>query len=161
MQRRSQRSRNVSEHSGRRPMRPDRHAHRRSGPGRLDDAGSATVELAILVPVIMLLIFAGPQLALWYYAREAAQAAAQAGTRAASAENAPAGSGQRAADGYLATTGKGTISSSTATEHNTATTVSVQVHATVPRVIPLPGLKFSVDVSASRARERFTTPGAP
>jgi pilus assembly protein CpaE len=117
--------------------------------------------LAILVPVIMLLIFAGPQLALWYYAREAAQAAAQAGTRAASAENAPAGTGQQAAQAYLTSTGKGTISGGSATEHNTATTVSVEVHASVPRVIPLPGLTFSVDVSASRARERFTTPEAP
>lgn len=129
--------------------------------GRCNDAGSATVELAILVPVIMLLIFAGPQLALWYYAREAAQAAAQAGTRAASAQNAPAGTGSRAADAYLTSTGKGTIAGARAIEHNTATTVTVEVVAHVPRVIPLPGLTFSVDVTASRARERFTTPGQP
>jgi Flp pilus assembly protein TadG len=128
---------------------------------RSDDAGSATVELVILVPVIMVLIFAGPQLALWYYAREAAQAAAQAGTRAASAQNAPAGTGSGAAKAYLTSTGKDTISGAWAIEHNTPTTVSVEVHAAVPRVIPLPGLTFSVDVIASRARERFTTPGQP
>jgi pilus assembly protein CpaE len=119
------------------------------------------VELAILVPIIMLLVFAGPQLALWYYAREAAQAAAQAGIRAASAQGAPVGTGTTTANHYLDTTARSTISSGYANENNTATTVSVTVHATVPRVIPLPGLTFTVDVAATRARERFTTPGSP
>jgi len=131
------------------------------GPSDDGDRGSSSVEFAILFPVIVALLLAGPQLGMWYFAREAAEAAAQAGARAASASEATGGVGQQAADVYLARLGTGTITSYSVTEEDTATTVSVHVVAEVPNVIPLPGFTPTVDVTVERAKERFTTPDSP
>jgi len=126
-----------------------------------DERGSSSVEFAILFPVVVALLLAGPQLGMWYFAREAADAAAQAGARAASASAATGGAGQRAADTYLARLGTGTITSYSVIEEDTATTVSVHIVAQVPNVIPLPGLTPTVDVTVVRGKERFTTPESP
>jgi pilus assembly protein CpaE len=125
------------------------------------DRGSSSVEFAILFPIIVALLFAGPQLALWYFAREAADAAAHAGARAASVVGAAGGAGQQAADEYLARLGTGTITRYSVAEQDTATTVSVHVTAEVPNVIPLPGFSPTVDVTVVRGKERFTTPDSP
>jgi hypothetical protein len=109
----------------------------------------------------VMLLLAGPQLAMWWFAREAADAAAQAAARAASAAGAPAGSGQSAADAYLASVATGTITSHTVSEQDTATSVTIHIHATVPNVIPLPGFSPSLDVTVVRGKERFTTPDSP
>jgi len=125
------------------------------------DRGSSSVEFAILFPIIVTLLLAGPQLALWYFAREAADAAAHAGARAASVSGAAGGAGQEAADQYLARLGTGTITRYSVEEQETATTVTVHVTAEVPNVIPLPGFAPTVDVTVTRGKERFTTPDSP
>lgn len=125
------------------------------------ERGSSSVEFAILFPVIVVLLFAGPQLAMWYLAREAANAAAEAGTRAASVSGATGDAGQVAAEAYLARLGSGAITRYTVTQAETATTVTVHVTAAVPNVIPLPGFSPTVDVTVVRGRERFTTPDSP
>lgn len=125
------------------------------------DRGSSSVEFAILFPIIVILLFAGPQLALWYFAREAADAAAHAGARAASVSGAAGGAGQEAADQYLARLGTGAITRYSVAEQNTATAVTVHVTAEVPNVIPLPGFTPTVDVTVTRGKERFTTPDSP
>jgi pilus assembly protein CpaE len=125
------------------------------------ERGSSSVEFAILFPIIVTLLFAGPQLALWYFAREAADAAAHAGARAASVSGAAGGAGQEVADQYLALLGTGTITRYSVVEQDTASTVRVHVTAEVPNVIPLPGFSPTVDVTVVRGRERFTTPDSP
>lgn len=125
------------------------------------DEGSSAVEFTILFPIIVLILFAGPQLAMWYYAREAAQHAATAAARAATVQDAPAGTGRQVADSYLADLATGTISSYTVSERRTPTTVTIHVHASVPNVVPLPGFSPTVDVTIVRARERFTTVDKP
>jgi Flp pilus assembly protein TadG len=125
------------------------------------DRGSSSVEFAILFPIIVVLLFAGPQLALWYFAREAADAAAHAGARAASVSGAAGGAGQEAADQYLARLGTGAITRYSVVEQDTATAVTVHVTAEVPNVIPLPGFAPTVDVTVTRGKERFTTPDSP
>jgi Flp pilus assembly protein TadG len=125
------------------------------------ERGSSSVEFAILFPVIVGLLLAGPQLAMWHFARQAAEAAAQAGARAASVSEATGGAGQQAAATYLARLGTGTITSYSVSEEGTATTVSVHVVAQVPNVIPLPGFSPTVDVTVERGKERFTTPDSP
>jgi Flp pilus assembly protein TadG len=129
--------------------------------GSKGERGSSSVEWAVLFPVIVMLLFAGPQLALWYFAREAADAAAHAGARAASTLAAADGVGQRTAEDYLAQLGTESITSYSVDEARTATSVSVQVTAEVPNVIPLPGFDPSVDVTVVRATERFTTVDSP
>ncbi len=138
------------------PRRPGRRARNAA-----DDRGSSSVEFAILLPILLVLLFGGPQLTMWYFARESAQAAAGAGARAASVNGALTGAGQTAADSYLTKVGAGTISSHTVTEQTSATTVTIHVHASVPNVIPLPGFSPSVDVTVVRGKERFTTPDSP
>ncbi len=125
------------------------------------DRGSSAVEFAILFPIIVVLLFAGPQLAMWYFAREATQAAAGQAALAASVDGAQTGDGPTAARNYLTKLGTGTISSFTVSETDTATTVTIRIHAEVPNVIPLPGFSPSVDVTVIRGRERFTTPATP
>ena len=128
---------------------------------RESERGSSSVEFAILFPIIVVLLFAGPQLALWYFAREAAEAAAHAGARAATVMGARQGAGQEAADQYLVRLGTGAITRHSVAEQDTATTVTVHVTAEVPNVIPLPGFTPTVDVKVTRGRERFTTPDVP
>jgi len=125
------------------------------------DRGSSSVEFAILFPIIVVLLFGGPQLTMWYFAREAAEAAAASAARAASAGSAPAGAGQTAAEAYLAGLGSGTITGYAVTETDTGPAVTIHIHAEVPNAIPLPGFRPTVDVTLSRAKERFTTPGSP
>jgi Flp pilus assembly protein TadG len=125
------------------------------------ERGSSSVEFAILFPIIVTLLFAGPQLALWYLAREAADAAAHAGARAASVSGAAGGAGQEAADQYLARLSTGAITRYSVEEQDTATTVTVHVTAEVPNVLPLPGFTPTVDVTVVRGKERFTTPDSP
>jgi pilus assembly protein CpaE len=140
---------------------PERASRCRASPRRRDDRGSSSVEFVLLFPLIVMLLFGGPQLGMWYFAREAAQAAAVAGVRAGTLAGAPAGSGRATADSYLARVGRGTITGYTVTEADTATTVSIHVHARVPNVVPLPGFSPTVDITVTRGRERFTTPDTP
>src|SRR3954468_22974898 len=84
------------------------------------DRGSSSVEFAILFPIIVALLFAGPQLAMWYFAREAADAAAHAGARAASVNGAAEGAGREAADQYLVRLGTGSITRYSVAEQATA-----------------------------------------
>lgn len=126
---------------------------------RVDDRGSSAVEFAILFPIIVVLLLGGTQTAMWYFGREVAQAAAEAGARAASLHDAPPGAGTGAADAYLDRLGHGTLTGHASNETETDTVVSVHVHATVIVVIPLPGFAPTIDVTATRPREVFTTPG--
>ena len=109
----------------------------------------------------MVLLLGGPQLAMWYFAREAAQSAAAAAARAASVIAASDGAGRSAATSYLDRVGKDTITSYTVDETDTATSVTIHIHVTVPNVIPLPGFTPSADVTVTRGKERFTTPDSP
>lgn len=142
-------------------QRLSRRAVRRGRAGR--DRGSVTVEVAILFPLLIVITLGGIQMAMWFHARELCQASAQAGIRAARAEGAPAGSGSRAAADYMKRTGAGSVDNPSADEEgSTATTVRVHVRGTVPSLVPLPGISFTIDQSASAGRERFTAPaGTP
>jgi hypothetical protein len=63
------------------------------------DRGSAAVELAVLLPAVLLLLFVSVQFAVWFLARNVAMTAAQEAVTAQRSYNAPDGAGQvRAAD---------------------------------------------------------------
>lgn len=126
-----------------------------------DDRGSSSVEFTILFPIIVILLFGGPQLAMWYFARESAQAAAASAARAASVVSATPGDGKTAAESYLARVGSDTITGYRVTETDTATTVTIHIHVNVQSMVPLPGIDPSADVTVSRSKERFTTPDSP
>jgi len=121
--------------------------------------GSATVELAVLFPAFLVLVFGGVQAAQWYHVRSLCLAAADAGVHTGRTAGASDADASRAAAGFLARAGAGTAGEPiVSTAGSTPVLVRVEVTAAVPRVLPLPGLSMRVTQSAQAARERFTTP---
>jgi hypothetical protein len=100
------------------------------------------------------------QVAMWYQARNMCQAAAEAGARAGKAFDASGDTGSTAANDYLAQTADKSVAGTRVTEQLTAATILVTCRGTAFTLLPIPGLT-TVSQSATAARERFTTPGAP
>lgn len=125
------------------------------------DRGSSTVEMAILFPLIMILLFVGPQIAFWYTSKLSAEKAAAAGAREASVLTASGGEGKAAAEQVLAMTGSSTIESYSVSESRTASTVTITVTVQVVQTIPLPGFDPTAQVTITRPIERFTSAVTP
>ena len=136
-----------------------------AGPRKRDrpggDAGSASVEIAILGPALLLLVFAIVQGGLWFYAHNLALAAAEEGVTTGAAYGARPDAGvartrnfldQQAGDSLTATT----ISSA----GSTPAVVRIEVTGRSLSVLPgVPGIE--VTATAVGPVERFTTDGAP
>lgn len=138
---------------------------RRRLPGRTDgpdrDRGSISLEIAILGPVLLLLIFTIVQFGLWFYARNLALAAAQEGVTAARAYGASPGAGVTRARTFLDQQAGDSLTQTVATSSgSTATRVRIEVTGRALSIIPgLPGLQ--VTQSADAPVERFTTATTP
>lgn len=124
---------------------------------RRADRGSATVEIAILGPVVLLLVFTLVQSALWYYARGLALAAAQQGATAAAAYGATPATGAAHAREFLA--GQDSLREvQVDAAASTRTQVRVQVTGRALSVLPgVAGILITQDAYAPV--ERFTLPG--
>lgn len=66
-------------------------------------------DFVICLPVFFLLVIAGIQFALWSHAAHLARAAAEQGSQVASGYGSSPGAGTRAAYGFIASTGPGTL----------------------------------------------------
>ena len=66
-----------------------------------DDSGMTTLEVAVLFPVVLILIFGIAQTALWYMARTAALSAAKQGVNAGRVYGAKPADGVPAANDFL------------------------------------------------------------
>ena len=121
------------------------------------DAGSVTLEVAILFVIVMAMTFGAIQVGLWYSARNMCQAAAQAGARAGKVQNAPSGSGAAAARSYLTDVAGGLVVAPQVTESRTATTVTVSCAGQAQNVVPTPGFDISLAQTSAAGIERFTT----
>ena len=126
-----------------------------------DERGASTLELVILFPAVLLIIFGGIQAALYYHARNVALSAAQQGVRAAKAENGSDDKGRAAANDFLDAAGGGdvltgvNVSSVRGVEE-----ASVTVTGRPLRVIP--GiLNLKVSQTAEGHIEDFTSPEDP
>ena len=126
---------------------------RPDGPG---DMGSATLEIAIVGPVLLLLIFTIVQAALWFYARNLALAAAQEGVGAGRGYGSSAGVGVTRARSFLDRAAKDSLQSiDVSSSGSTATQVRIHVSGRCLSVLPgVPGLVVSQ--SARGPVERFT-----
>jgi Flp pilus assembly protein TadG len=117
------------------------------------------VEIAVLFPAFLALVFGGVQAAEWYHARSLCLAAADAGVRAGRPAAAGPAQARAAAFGFLARVGGQSVADpAVSTAGSTATVVRVQVSATAPRVLPIPGLSLRVTQSAQAGREVFSVP---
>jgi Flp pilus assembly protein TadG len=129
---------------------------------RVDDArGSATLEIVVLFPAVLLATFGLVQGALYYHARDVALAAATDGLTAARSRSGSAEDGRRAARTFLQRAGGDhVLPESAVTSQRSATIATVTVSGHALSLVPgVPG--WSVKQSASGPVERFTRAGDP
>ena len=112
---------------------------------RADERGSASVELVVLMPLLLLILFSGVQGAVYYHASTLALAAAQEGARAA---------GTSAATAFVTDTAGDSLSSVAITGSRTAVTVTITVRGSSLSLVP--GWTPTVERSASLPVERIT-----
>jgi Flp pilus assembly protein TadG len=120
---------------------------------RRGDAGSATLQTVLVMPLLLLLITAIVQFALWYHAAHIAIAAAQEGARAARVEGGSSESGRARAQQVLDQLGTRVLSDATITVTRDAETARVEVRATAPELIP--GVRLPVHAVSAGKTERF------
>jgi Flp pilus assembly protein TadG len=115
--------------------------------------GSVTIEMVILFPVVLGLLFAAVQTGLWFHARNIALTSAQEGARVAAMYESSSAAGRAAAVDF-ATTAGGKNPRVTVASDATTTTVSVQVDAPnmVPWLIPV----MPISQAATMPLERIT-----
>ena len=129
--------------------------------GRSDERGSATLEIVVLFPAVLLATFGLIQGALYFHARDVALAAAADGLTAARARTGSGEEGRRAASAFLRRAGgEDVLLGSSVDSVRTATTATVTVTGRIMSLLPgLPG--WSVSQTASGPVERFTRAGQP
>lgn len=99
-----------------------------------------------MVQVAVLVLFAVVQVALWYYGRAVATAAAQHGLDAARVADGSAGAGEATAREFLDQTGG--LDARSVVVSRGATDVSVRVDGGVDTVVPFFSIPVSVTLSA-------------
>ena len=121
-----------------------------------DDAGFSALEMAILFPLTLFIIFGIIQFGIWYHANDVARAAAQEAVRSASAYHATQSDGTQAANLVLSQNAKGLIiNTRVACSRGTAVaTATVTGHAL--QVVPF--IPLSVKATASAPVEEFLRP---
>jgi Flp pilus assembly protein TadG len=124
---------------------------------RADERGSATAELVIATPVLLLLILLVVQFALWQHSIHVAQAAASEGLAAARVQGGTAGSGQDEANLVLAQLSHSVLVHPLVQVAKGANTTTVTVSGEAEAVIPF--LHLPVRATASGPVERFRPPG--
>jgi Flp pilus assembly protein TadG len=120
-----------------------------------DEAGSATTEVVLLMPVVLMLVLLIVQFGLWLHARQVATAAAQEGLVAAQVETGTAAAGHARAVAFLAQTGG--LRGTSVDASRDVTTARVAVTGTTPAV--LPGTALGVSAVAQGPVERFVADG--
>lgn len=129
--------------------------------GRPSERGSASVELVILFPAVLLIVTALIQYALWFHARSLALAAAQEGVGIARGYGATPAQGQATALRFVAAHGADTLLGPAASA-TTAGAGQVRMVVTGRSLSVIPGIDgASVRQSATAPVERFTTRNEP
>ncbi|MEV4479879.1 TadE/TadG family type IV pilus assembly protein [Micromonospora coxensis] len=141
------------------PVRPGPRAAVRAVRRRLTaggtDRGANPVELAVVMPAVLLLLFASVQVAVWFVARSTALHAAQSGVNAQRTLHAPAGAGEARAARFLGSAGDWLVGAT-----STCVTGATEVTCTVTgrSLSVVPGVSFRVRQTAHGTVERWTTP---
>ena len=118
---------------------------------RKAEDGLTSTELAVIMPVLILLILVPFQVALWWHADQVAVAAAREAVDAAQVATATEEDGIRAAEWFLDAAGN--ITEPQVTVTRTTETVSGEVTGRAPRL--LPGFDWQVTARAAGPIERF------
>ena len=118
------------------------------------ERGTASVEMVLLMPLLLLILFSGVQGAVYFHARTLAIAAAQEGVRAASRPDATLTDGTAAAAGFLGDVAGDSLTRVTITGSRSATTATVTVRGSSLSLIP--GWTPTVKQTAHLPVERIT-----
>jgi Flp pilus assembly protein TadG len=119
--------------------------------------GSVTVEVAVLAPVLLLIVFTIVQVGLWSFARSLALGAAQEGVAAGRAYRVPAEAGRLRAEQFLAATAGDSLLDARVVARTTPTSLQLEVTGRALSVLPgIPGLP--VRQHAQGPIERVTQP---
>ncbi len=124
-----------------------------------DDRGSATAELAVATPLLLLMLMLIVQFALWSHASHVAQAAASEGLGAARTLQGGDADGTREASDLLVQLAGGPLADPLVETTRDATSVTVTVSGTVTPVVPF--LVLPVRAVAVGPVERFTSDDGP
>lgn len=121
-----------------------------------DERGTASLELALVVPTLMLLVLGVLQFGLWFHAQSVVQSAALEGARVAAAEDGTGDAGRARAVGLVGE-GLGDAAEQTGASASVdPEAATVRVTARLRTLLPLPGLNsFPLSSQASIFRERF------
>lgn len=114
---------------------------------RASDRGAATLELAVLFPVVLLLMFGSVQGALHFHARNIAHAAASEAVTAGSVAPAGTTGAAEAAQRFIDTAGDGTLVGTSVQVQRTATTLTATVTGRAISVLPgigMPAIRQTV-----------------
>jgi len=117
------------------------------------DRGSASTELVIVMPLLLLLVLASVHVGLWFHARHVVDAAAQEGARAARAADATDTDGERRARQMLDALGSSAVTDRAVTVSRDARFVTVTITGNAPPVVP--GLVLPVSATSTSPIEAF------
>ncbi len=122
------------------------------------ERGDAALELALVTPVLMLFLLGLLQFGLWYHARHVVQTAALEAARAAAV-----GEDGRSRANDVLRSGLGRAVGDPAVEVELSPEVArVVIEATLPGLLPLPGLSsLPLSSSSTTFREGRSGQGAP
>lgn len=130
-----------------------RRQERRRHALRRDERGAVSTELAVAIPLLMLLILLIAQFAVWAHATHVAQAAASQALSAARVQGGTEATGHAAAHAVLAQLGDSVLNGGHTNVTRGPETTTVEVHGTASRVVPL--LSLPVHARAVGPTERF------
>lgn len=124
------------------------------------ERGTASLELALATPALMLLVLGVLQFGLWYHAEHVARTAALEAARTAAAEGGTLDGATRRGMGVLdAGLGDSALDPNVEVSLG-AETARVRVSARIGGLLPIPGLSsFGLRAEATAYRERFRPAG--
>lgn len=117
------------------------------------DAGSATAELAVAMPLVLLMVMFVIQAGVWMHATHVAQAAATRAANTAAGHQSSAAAGRAAGHDTLAAIGSGVLAEPSVAVTRTATDVHVEITGMATTVVP--GVRWRVRAVVTRPVERF------
>ncbi|MDG4764475.1 pilus assembly protein [Solwaraspora sp. WMMD406] len=117
------------------------------------DTGAATAELAIAMPLLLLIVMFVIQAGVFMHATHIAQSAANRAANAAAGYQSSAATGRDAGQQTLAAIGDGVLKDPSVSVTRTATEVRTEITGTAATVVP--GVRWPVRATVIRPVERF------
>lgn len=117
------------------------------------DRGAVSAELVIATPLLLLMLLAIVQFALWSHATHIAQAAASQGLAVTRAQDGTAAAGSASAQQMLDQLARGPLTGASVSANRSQTSASIRISGTATSVIPF--LHLPVHAEAAGPVERF------